>query len=160
MGHACPVAGNVFTAGHVGVYRPTPKEADWPVNYAWSQGSLSGYASTNLVSPSRDLAILSTVGDSPEFNECASGPPAIGSRVSWFEYDFLTTIERFAMVEELTAGHIQFDKTPKPGASGSCLFNEDGEVLGIVNWRLYDQGYGGVGIAVALYGDWWADGTQ
>ena len=41
-----------------------------------------------------------------------------------------------AKVKFYRGGYVFFDKSPDPGASGSCLFNDAEEVVGVVVWRI------------------------
>ncbi len=65
---------------------------------------------------------------------------SVGEDVHWWEYSYETAAtaympsERSATIMNGLAGYIFFDESPLPGASGTCLFNENDEVLGVVSF--------------------------
>ena len=159
---ACAVGPYVFTAAHVlKPFDETPFLHDMMVGYAWSDPSgLSGLFDPMNASAYRDIAILvPTGGDLPIYQTVAKVPPQVGDTVRWIEYsregedvayeDYFAPVERFASVTRLVAGHIAFDDSPTAGASGSCLFDSSGDVVGVVVW-----GMPKTGVAVLLTGTW------
>jgi hypothetical protein len=96
------------------------------------------------------------VGDIPVPQKAATVPPQKGDVVRWIEFDsynestdYFAPVERSATVVRVLAGHVIFDIEPESGASGSCLFNTAGEVVGLVMW-----GWPDTGVAVLLTGIW------
>lgn len=152
-GHACPVNGYVLTASHVlwdadlKIYVPTA----WSDGYG-NEGSAYVSGGYNFL----DLISLTMCPDSKQLDFQPPGKAGVGSRVYWYEYDLRTrenalrARRRFADVLRVVAGHYILDEMPVEGASGSCLLNKEGEVVGIVNagWDT-DDGLG-VGVAVKL----------
>lgn len=151
-GHACPVAGAVVTAKHV----MWDEENKTYLMASWSaQNGAEGGAGVAGESWIKDLVRLTLVGG--EVSYLATGAtPVAGDRVHWFEYDFRTTANayrsrrRVAEVLRVVAGHIIFNAAPVPGASGTCLVNTNGEVVGIViAYTELDNGRS-VGVAAGL----------
>lgn len=161
IGHACPVEGRILTAGHVAVRLFPSTGMVMSGAYTYSQGSRSGFLSHAWTIASRDLGGLKVdrVGavapEEPIYFGIADTGPKPGQKVSWFEYNMRPPVlrirERSAKVSAIRAGHFSFDKAPMEGASGSCVFNEDREVVGIVTWRM---GLPPEGIAVNVTGKW------
>ena len=150
-GHACPVNGYVLTASHVlwdGNLR-TYVPASWSFGNK-SEGSaqvVGGYSHL-------DLLFLDIYGGEIDF--LPAGRAKTGDKVYWFEYDFRTSRNalrarrRFANVLRTVAGHYIFDGMPVGGASGTCLLNSQGEVVGIVVAGWFTDDKLGVGSAVKL----------
>lgn len=131
VGHACPVDGQVVTAAHVVI----DKQAGRVVNVSYSYKGTEGLGEVVAVSPFKDLALLVVSGP---IDYLPRAEAKVGDVVFWFEYDFRTRENllrgrrRFATVIRLVAGTILFDAPPTPGASGTCLINSEGAVVGIV----------------------------
>lgn len=142
LAHACPVAGFVVTAAHV-AYHPLMTGGgivEVPLRYMYetAEGQL-GTADPFVPNRYVDLAILATEPAITVFYPM--GPmPTVGDRVAWVEYDFRKVDMAFrprirtARVVNRVAGHILLDAEPVPGASGSCLMNTRGEVVGIISF--------------------------
>jgi len=153
IAHACAVDGFIITARHVVVDEAAKR---YVRDLAWSDGfGNDGFASVVAVSPAVDLAILVVVGDhQPKY--LPSGVVKPGDEVFWFEYDFRTQANalrarrRLATVLRIVAQQIILDSVPVGGASGTCLLNTRGEVVGIVTagWDTDDDL--GAGSAVKL----------
>jgi hypothetical protein len=151
-GHACPVNGYVLTANHV----------LWDEHYkihvpaAWSDGY--GHEGSAYVNGGFTFLDLITLDVQPpgKLDFLPPGQAMVGDRIYWYEYDLRTrqnalrARRRFANVLRIVAGHYILDDMPVEGASGSCLLNRHGEVVGIINagWDT-DDGLG-VGVAVKL----------
>jgi hypothetical protein len=92
----------------------------------------------------------------------AATVPVVGDEVYWVEYarnkkkDFFESDVKKGKVLLILSGHIVIDGKPEPGASGGCLFNSAGEVVGIVTWQIQTSN-GPIGIAASLAGPWWPE---
>lgn len=152
MGHACSTTKGIYTAAHVvehivnyqGNERHIPKVYNTPY----------GVTKTLTVNHVLDLATIELEG--APWIEIATGFES-GDKVYWYEFEFndvgrfMSERKREAKVLRVVARHIFLDKSPKPGASGACLFNEEEQVLGIMVWSLrVGQGSRFVGAAISL----------
>ena len=143
-GHACPVQGRVLTARHVifdGSF----------VSFAWDHG----FAFPVRISNMRDIGEVELDAE-PQFYGLATGVDE-GEKVHWFEYDQSDPFRherKEAKVRTVTAGHIIFDKEVHPGGSGTCVLNENEEVVGIAVWAI-PAGLKKFGGAVDVTGRWW-----
>lgn len=156
---ACAVGNYIYTAQHVLMpFTGVPFLHDAMVSYAWSDESgREGRLDALGVSPYRDLGVLvPAFGDTPVYQKAAWVPPLEGETVRWIEYsleteetDFFAPVERSGTVLRQVAGHVAFDMSPAGGASGTCLYNSAGDVVGIVMW-----GFPETGVAVLLTGQW------
>lgn len=158
LGHACPVGGVILTAAHVAM--DDDGGAERPKFFAYGMGNQKGYLSTAWAAQSRDIALLKVdAGDDPVMNRLSKSPPEVGSEARWQEYvmsgDVLSLRKRKGkIVADPIAGHFTFDPSPVPGASGSCVFNERNEVIGIVVWQL-GENLSAKGVGVDITGFWW-----
>jgi len=153
-GHACPVNGMVLTATHV----MTSEDGSRFVGVAWSDGfGGEGFARVLRSHNNLDITELEIVGIAGDgVHYLPSGSAKAGEKVFWFEYDFRTRANalrahrRFAKILRIVAQHYVLDEMPVGGASGTCLINERGEVVGLVvaAWPTDDKL--GVGSAVKL----------
>lgn len=144
FGRGCYVEGNLYTARHI--VNPSPQVTS---NASWSDGyGQEGLAVTQALSSFRDLALLQIVTGQPYLNHRMSRDPemrAKGRVVKWFEYtrrpgpEALRTNYRSARILREFAGLLELDKQPNPGASGTCVFAEDGTVVGLIVWGLPEQ---------------------
>lgn len=142
LGHACPVNGYVLTASHV-VYDEHFRQY---LDVSWSDGYHNeGFAAVSAVHSALDISFLSMYeGDSPVY--LPAGDATVGDKVFWFEYDFRTqknamrARRRFAYIIREVAHYYVLDESPVSGASGTCLINKDGQVVGIINasWETED----------------------
>jgi hypothetical protein len=140
----------VFTARHV----MWNAQASRFEGASWSSRDQEGGAVVNGVSPISDIVALYLEGGTVTY--LPRGEARTGDRVFWFEYDFRThsnalrARRRFANVLRVVARQYVLDDIPVGGASGSCLINERGEVVGIVTggWKLDDGS--AVGVAPKL----------
>jgi hypothetical protein len=55
----------------------------------------------------------------------------------------------------IVAGHIVLDESPTSGASGGCVYNAAGEVVGLVTFGMQTFDMERVGGVTALYEEWW-----
>ncbi len=166
MAHACPVDGQIVTAAHVvNPFFGIPGMQKVFTNYSWSDGrGHSGFVRAKAVNNYRDLGLLKTTsGDSPDFYKTSDNDPKAGDKVYWVEYDLSKASVAYKMktrqakVLRVKAGHFVFDGEPVRGASGSCVFNKAGEVVGILI-RLHPMASNEVvSVAVMISGKWRLD---
>lgn len=134
IGHACPCDGTVYTAAHLA--RPGNEY----LFYTWGdQLGHQGTAEGNSYDRYRDLGTLKLMGDTPYMYPKATTLPKRGDVVYWVEFgttahEFFLPKVRKAKFLYAFAGYANFDNIPQQGASGSCLLNAKGEVVGIVAW--------------------------
>jgi len=155
---ACATTEGVFTAGHV----VNPWAGDYQAlghlePLAWTAGGYEGIAMPVFDDPVRDIARLELVPEPPLVTASrATQEPVEGDDVWWVEYDYGTPqqmlasrIHRAHFVRRVAA-HLVLDEAPVEGASGGCLFNRAGEVIGIVVWSVDTKDFKRAGVAVAL----------
>ncbi len=161
--HACPVEGVVLTAAHVvNPFHGVPTMNAVLVGYAWSdgngnQGMLEGVGASR----SRDLGLLELKSGEPSYYRHATKEPEVGDLLHWLEYNssnretvYTRRIKRAKLLRRVS-GHLILDQEPQKGASGSCVLNMKGEVVGILTRiRGTDDGKT-VGVAVSIAGPWW-----
>lgn len=157
--HACPVDGRIVTASHVAYVERIEggRMVATPLNYLYTAGDGEfGVAVPGPVNQVVDLALLTL--DPPYAGEYhkRGQTPQIGDEVNWVEFDFRTARQaymprqRTARVVNARIGHIMIEPSPVPGASGSCLFNTAGEVVGIISGGINTANGQEVGLAVGL----------
>ena len=156
--HACAVEGYVITAAHVAedvqivegrfVKTQIPYVAEDPAT-----GQV-GLATLRQSNDYVDLAILDLTIEPLYFKK---GEVAVGDRVRWIEYDFhlvkgaYAPVVRDAQVVNLRALQIIMDRAPERCASGPCLFNADGDVVGIISgFHPMEDGAAGVAVVIKL----------
>lgn len=154
VAQGCPVEGVIYTAAHVVQFETEDGEPrDLVPGYAFStvEGN-QGIVRTANVNIIRDLAVMYASHGAVNYYKLGE-TPARGDKVYWREYDFDDDVLAKNLVEAevslLLAGHVVMTDTPETGASGGCLFNEDGEVIGVVVWSIM-----GYGVAVSITGYW------
>lgn len=150
VGHACPTEIAVFTARHV------VEDKNGTLH---SFASPSGVLTPKWVDDVRDLATLTAPGIEAMPRYKLADSVRQGEKVWWTEFSFdgdkiFSSERKKAKVLRSVAGHIVFDKAPEGGASGACLMNEAGRVVGIVVWRWPAGGTQRKGVAVDLTGSW------
>ena len=159
LAHACPVDGLIVTAAHVAVHRDMFGN-ETTNSYLWEQGEKNGFLAGYAPLASRDLAQLLSDGESlPLMASRADSGPSSGESVYWQQFNMSSSPMRQEIqrgrVTDLGPGHFAFEPEPEDGASGGCVFNEAGGVLGIVVWSLGDNPLSRDGVAVTLTGQWW-----
>jgi trypsin-like peptidase len=159
VGHACPVNFGtqgpvIMTARHIVDSEGEDYDSS---GLRWSDDESGGVATTQAISRIADLAILTFDGTPPKrIYEIRTTAPTVGEKVyiwgmdsehlkSW-EDNFLET-----EVIAVRVGHIITKKSPGPGSSGSCLFDEQGRVLGINVAMVPRNGEVAEGISVGLF---------
>ncbi len=142
--HACPVIIDgikvVLTAKHVAFRREVLSDGEEKLfPRAWNAEVNGEIASVNPTVPHNyvDLAVVQ-VEPFPETYFESGELPSDEDTVYWKEYDFRTAKRayksrlRSADVVNVLAGYIFLDEPPTPGASGSCVMNNNFQVIGIV----------------------------
>ena len=135
--HGCYVEGKLYTARHV--VQPFGRP---PVNAAWRDGyGNEGLAVLRAISSFGDLAMLEIVSGEPYLNHPKSRAEVEpGTVLAWFEYSYQSVPDAFrakyrkATVTRAIGGVLVLDKLPVPGASGTCVFDEEGAVVGLIVW--------------------------
>jgi hypothetical protein len=160
VAHACPVSPEwALTAAHVLDPRPfEPKAPLVPYRFESYRGE-EGLAQPQSVLASSDLGWLHLNVKVSKFY--TYGPkPVKGDKVYWV--NLKTNRDNFhemdvvdAEVVNVVAGLIFTKGTePKPGASGGCLLNVDGELVGIVSGVWTNEDYRRVGDFVGVFAPW------
>ncbi len=152
IAQACPVEGVIYTAAHVML--TYYDGAIYPVagySFSTDEGN-QGTVIPAKIHNTRDVAILYVQEGRVNYYQLGDEPED-GDRVYWREYNFeddiLAEILVEAYVTRTVAGHIIVDEGPEEGASGGCLFNEDGEAVGVVIWNV-----SAYGAATSITGPW------
>jgi hypothetical protein len=168
IAHACPVGPqHALTAAHVTDIRWYDDDAPLvPYRYENENGEF-GLAVPLSVYTASDTGWVRLSSALSMWYRYADGPPEIGSRVYWVEYDVhnkknaLKAKYEDAKVINVVAGNIFVDRAPIPGSSGGCVWNENGEIVGIVSaaWKIskdYRSDFN-VGAFVGVYSPWGPD---
>ena len=142
IAQACPAGDRVYTAAHN--IEPFLEYLGEVMPYAWEDDlGNAGYLLPIEFNHARDVVRANTWGDSPMYYPIALEEVQVGDWVTWVEYGKRhERVIRTATVFSALAGKIYFDQTPNPGASGSCLLNRRGAVVGVVVWGHDDHGGG------------------
>jgi len=159
LAHACPVDGLIITAAHVAVNRDMFGN-ETPNSYPWEQGDKNGFLTGYAPLASRDMAQLLPDSESlPLMASRAVLGPSQGEAIYWQQFNMDSNPMRQEIqrgrVTDVGPGHFAFEPEPKNGASGGCVFNELGDVLGVVVWGLGENFASRDGVAVTLSGKWW-----
>ena len=167
LAHGCPLGERIaLTNAHVVLTSREFARAgnfDDPAQlFLWAtrDEAYTGKTGRVQVDQYRDLAwIESTTGPFPHYYPVASEPPAVGARLLFVGFDFrgrrVAYSERplIATMIRLSLGRLIYRiDEGVPGSSGSCVFNERGEVVGINS--AYNELENGeiVGIGVSIAG--------
>lgn len=154
-GHGCPISANeAITAKHV----------MWDDEYhemrpaAWSDSEgHEGRLTPEYSDKARDLAGVSSVESFHNWLPLATEAPKVGDEVWLIGYDFskrgMPSRIVKAKVTGFSSGMLITSNSPGPGASGSCITNAAGEVVGIVQ-GIIDAGDTKHYIGVAVYPPW------
>jgi hypothetical protein len=138
--HACPIGPELaLTSAHVGDMRPFDKDVAL-LPFRWSDGDgHGGVLDPVAVSMAEDLAAYKPrEGQFARYYAVASAPPEPGTRLWLLGFDWRNGRDAFAprvleaTVVRVVAGTVVLNKTAWRGASGSCVLNAEGEVVGIV----------------------------
>jgi V8-like Glu-specific endopeptidase len=147
------VEGKVLTAGHVTTKTDRHNRELSPPLFMWEDGAgRSGAASGIFSHEFRDIGELEVSGDEPFWYSKATEIPKKGDKVYWVQFDKKDALKddnASARVKYTRAGYLVVDKVPAAGSSGSCVFNDEGQVVGLIVWGTVNTGEG---IAVLLEG--------
>ena len=133
----CPVGPNEgFTARHVAYER---YEDDLDMNSIPMRWSMFGTWKGGVAQPANfshalDIARVTSDTPFPYFFPIAAVDPKVGDRVTIVGYNFDKGAKPYIVKTKITdfsAGVLYTEDTPGPGSSGSCVFNEEGEVVAI-----------------------------
>jgi len=160
-GHACPIEAEVaLTAAHVPDVSPLDREVPlWP--YRFEGGGTVGVVEPQGVMSAVDLAVMRPQQPFARWYKRASEPPAVGERLWLLAYDWRSRKAIYAdrvmsgRVLRVVAGHIMLDEEVPGGASGSCVLNEAGDVVGVVTWGQRTEDQRTAAVAAAVFGEWW-----
>lgn len=135
LAHGCPVSPSlILTARHVALNHHVSVIApNGPSTYAYSQGNTGGYATYVAESPALDLALMKVDGPVSYYEV---GEVGEGDRVWLVDFDrgndtpFQSQVVS-ATVKTVLPHHILLSDFGQPGASGGCVLNSVGKVVGI-----------------------------
>jgi len=157
LAHVCPLSRTVgITARHV-VEAEEGKGPLLPLSFTAAAGG-AGVLVTTHIGLLGDLAVVEAVeGQFPRWVELADGPPSEDDKLSLARYreDGTGTYEVTVEHRFRVGGWLQFetsgdpDKAPAPGASGSCVRDQRGQVVGILSGGRDRQAR-----AAAVWGPW------
>jgi V8-like Glu-specific endopeptidase len=159
---ACPIGPNrILTAAHVADFRPFDSSVPlYPYPYSNEAGD-SGVMAPVGVKTIQDLSEYIPGEPLTHYYSVAEKGPAKGDTVYWQQYNFENKDRAFSRVTKksevlrLISGHLILREEIAHGASGGCVFNGSGEVVGIVSFgKELGSGKGEVGGVVSIYGDW------
>jgi hypothetical protein len=164
LGHACPLDENyALTAAHVIDIRPFDKgQPLYPFRYETLSGDI-GIAVGGLAYASADIGWMKLSSPVSIVYPMAKSAPKREDKVFWLEYEMDDKKKAFeskrkeAKVLRSFSGQVVFDEAPEGGASGGCLFNESGEVVGIVSsaWAIGSfSTRHTTGMATGVWGEW------
>lgn len=155
FGQVCPISPDVaLTARHI-AFTDSDGLEKTAIPLRWSlPGSFKGgVAKGQIFLYSLDIASVKSSSPFPFYYTVSPVDPKLGDEVTLVGYDWehgAKPVVAKGKIEGFSAGVMYFSKTPGPGSSGSCVFNKDGEVIGI-NFGGMSQNDGStMGIAVVL----------
>lgn len=148
--HICPIGDNeALTARHVATIQVSSDPRDLAVSPL--RFGKDGIAAANNWSKILDIAHLQTDRKLPYYFPIAKESAKVDDKVTITGYNndkgYLQE-NKEAKVLNIQAGLLIYNSTPGPGSSGSCVFNEKNEVVG-VNFAFYD-GFKTIGLGVNL----------
>ena len=160
-GHACPTSPiTAVTAGHVVDLRPFDRDVS-PYALMWSAAGKTGSLYPVKQDWYRDLAYLvpSDGEEFPVWFKQAEHAPAAADKLyilgyDWSERKKLMDDKRYEVTAvRIVAGHLFYSESSKPGSSGGCVLNADGEIVGIVEGSFSSEreSSGLIGFAVAFW---------
>lgn len=158
-GHGCPVTPTLaLTASHMTDVTPFGFRTT-PAAYRWSMLNAEGSVEPIGKVSSADLGVVETDVPFPAWNKAAIAAPAVGDYLWLVGYDWDNKEKGYAAevirvrVTRVVAGHVIYHPAGKPGSSGSCVWNQDGQVVAINVWG-QDVGTDEVGIGVGIWRPW------
>jgi hypothetical protein len=155
--HACPISETLaLTSAHVADLRPfDPGHPMYPL--VWSDGfGHDGNLMPVISFRHRDLALMESDVPFARWYEIAAEAPAPGERLVALGFDWRKVRRLYAPrvftaeLLRIVARTLIFVEGTERGASGSCVLNARGEVVGINAWlhEADDGGRGGVAVGV------------
>src|SRR5574341_1302421 len=158
---ACAVEGVVLTNAHVVDVRPF--DLAFPLSELRFESAMGD---RGIIGPLRglaftDLAVVTTSTPLTHFARVAAAEPAPGEAVWWALPSWQSRkrmLERTIVsgrVLRSWAGTLVIDRETESGASGGCVFNGSGEVVGLVTWGSEARDQREATMAVGLWGPWW-----
>ncbi len=163
-GHGCAVNGVTITNRHMvdprrpGDFSPPHKIR---FRYEFPDGTV-GIGYSKKLANAADIAIV-VLDKEPASYAILGDKPELGDHLTWVEYDFRKRANVFqprvrrGKVVTIMSGHIYLDQDVVNGASGGCMYSEDGKVVGIITAKKRTNDRKWSAVATALYGDWWKD---
>lgn len=162
----CPTAEHtILTNAHVALSsREFSLEGaydDLPFFFAWAtrDDAAKGYTTGRTqLDRYRDLAVIESETPIPHWYPIAAEAPQIGERLFWVGLDWRDRSRAFAervfsgRLLRISVGHLVIDRAGSPGSSGSCVLNEQGEVVGIHAVSAEMESGESVGGAVGIWG--------
>lgn len=162
--HACPVSPDLaLTSAHVTDLRPF--DAAYPAfPYVWSDGHRhEGNLTPLVVHRHRDLAVMRTTVPFTRWYPIATEAPEPGTRLWTLGYDWRKERDLYGPREfpvvllRIVARTLVFEPTTAPGASGACVLNAKGEVVGINTGGRQSEDGGMAGLATGVWGETFSD---
>lgn len=165
IGHGCAVNGLTITAAHMVDRREKHNFSAPPRMYFRYEfeGGQVGRGFSVQHSRNADLAIVSIDKDPPYGYATLAPKPKIGDKVTWFEYDFrknkniMKKRSRKSKIIQIISGLVLLKDKASGGASGGCVFNENGHVIGLVTFTIKTEDNKRATGITGLWGDWWQD---
>lgn len=155
---ACPISAEyALTAKHVAEDRDSYLSEPKP-SVGWFEDRQGNTGVIEAVDRYRGVDLALMRGDFKSWVSIATEFPKPGDTVYWVEFNFdnekdaYAWKDREATVTVVKARHIQFRPKANPGASGSCLLNQNGELVGIVIRGISTKDGGMIGQAVGTVG--------
>jgi hypothetical protein len=165
VAHGCAVNGVVLTNAHVVDLRAkdevdrVPPKVYFRYEFGPNKGVGNSYGVSNLV----DIAVIQLDQDPPYGFATLASRPEEGDKIHWFEFDYRKRKNvgkerrREGKIVNIAAGFVHLDENATRGSSGSCAYNKDGQVIGLITFGTSTgDGKGSAGIA-GLWGSWWGD---
>lgn len=165
LAHGCAVDKLIITAAHVAnPFYGNPALSDHLAGYAWSDtAGNSGYLMGVAANVYRDVGVLSVASGAPVYCRRATEEPRAGELLRWIEYNSgklagaYAPKLRHASLLRTVSGHLILDQPPERGASGSCVIDSAGLVVGIVSWTAPATSTKNVAFVVSVSGPWWVE---
>ena len=154
FGHGCPVGETeMFTARHVALPENRSNYVVWS-----TQNGVTGSAWVEDSDLRRDLARMRSDTPFPHVYRIAAEIPTVGDRVLIVGYNYSKSLQPKILsikVENVVAGHLVLSPGATRGFSGSCVLNEQNEVVAILTGGVgqEERPYGIAPIVVGVWGD-------
>jgi V8-like Glu-specific endopeptidase len=160
--HGCAVSDHlILTAAHVvNPFESNGNESSWGSRFETEDGVV-GYALPVVVDRTADWAIEQTSAPLTAWAVPAAKVPQPGDRVWWVGYnwerrkDVARRDVHTARGIRAIAGQLWLDETVVAGASGSCVLNAAGELVGVI-WGSMGMDDDKASASVVLFSGPWA----